>query len=237
MTSSEQFGCRSSAGESCYADISLFDISFAQLFLTYVVLLFSLTVHETAHAWIADRFGDPTARNLGRVSLNPLVHVDLIGTVLLPIVALATGAPLIGWAKPVPVDVRQLRNPRRDYILVAAAGPASNLAIALAAAIVLLMVPVQPQTLNEANVSAPIATMLSQLMQLNVLLAVFNMIPIPPLDGGNVLSGLLPYRLALSFNKIRPYGFLLLYALILSGGFNYLVVSPSRVIVSWLPAK
>ena len=237
MPSSEQYRCRSSAGKSCYADISLFDISFAQLFLTYGVLLFSLTVHETAHAWIADRFGDPTARKLGRVSLNPLVHVDLIGTVLLPVVALATGAPLIGWAKPVPVDVRQLRNPRRDYILVAAAGPASNLAIALAAAIVLLIVPVQPQTLNEANVSAPIATMLSQLMQLNVLLAVFNMIPIPPLDGGNVMSGLLPYRLASSFNKIRPYGFLLLYALIISGGFNYLVVSPTRVIVSWLPAK
>ena len=124
MTSSEQYRCRSSAGKSCYADISLLDISFAQIFLTYVVLLFSLTVHETAHAWIADRFGDPTARRLGRVSLNPLVHVDLIGTVLLPLVALGTGAPLIGWAKPVPVDVRQLRNPRRDYILVAAAGPA-----------------------------------------------------------------------------------------------------------------
>ena len=223
--------------ESCYADISLLDISFAQLFLTYVALLFSLTVHETAHAWVADRFGDPTARRLGRVSLNPLVHVDLVGTVLLPLVALATGAPLIGWAKPVPVDTRQLRNPRRDYILVAAAGPASNLAIALAAAIVLLIIPVQPQTLNEANVSAPIATMLGQLKGLNVLLAVFNMLPIPPLDGGNVLSGLLPYRLASSFNKVRPYGFLLLYALILSGGFNYLVLAPSRVIVSWLPAK
>ena len=237
MPSPEQYRCRSSAGKSCYAGISLLDISFAQLFLTYVALLFSLTVHESAHAWVADRFGDPTARKLGRVSLNPLVHIDLIGTVVLPLVALATGAPLIGWAKPVPVDTRQLRNPRRDYILVAAAGPASNLAIALGAALVLLIVPVQPQTLNEANVSVPIATMLGQLMRLNVLLAVFNMLPIPPLDGGNVLSGLLPYRLALSFNKVRPYGFLLLYALIISGGFNYLVVPPYRVIVSWLPAK
>ena len=237
MMSSEQFGCRSSAGESCYADISLFDISFAQLFLTYIVLLFSLTDHETAHAWIADRFGDPTARKLGRVSLNPLVHVDLIGTVLLPLVALGTGAPLIGWAKPVPVDVRQLRNPRRDYILVAAAGPASNLAIALAAAIVLLLVPVSPQTLDATNVSVPIAAMLGQLMRLNVLLAVFNMIPIPPLDGGNVLAGLLPYSAAHVFNKLRPYGFLLLYALILSGGFNYLVLPPYEAIVSWLPAK
>ena len=101
----------------------------------------------------------------------------------------------------------------------------------------LLVVPVSPQTLNETNVSVPIATMLGYLMRLNVLLAVFNMIPIPPLDGGNVLGGLLPYHAALSFNKLRPYGFILLYALVISGGFNYIVVPPYEFIVSWLPAK
>ena len=209
----------------------------AQIFIEFIVLLFSLTVHEMSHALTADRLGDSTARHLGRVSLNPIVHVDPIGTIVLPIVALLTGAPLIGWAKPVPVNVRQLRSPRRDYILVAAAGPASNLAIAFASAIVLLVVPVSPQTLNETNVSVPIATMLGYLMRLNVLLAVFNMIPIPPLDGGNVLGGLLPYHAALSFNKLRPYGFILLYALVISGGFNYIVVPPYEFIVSWLPAK
>ena len=211
------------------------DINVAQIFIAFIVLLFSLTIHEMAHAWTADRLGDPTARLLGRVSLNPLVHADPIGTVVFPLVALFTGVPLIGWAKPVPVNVRQLRHHRRDYVLVAAAGPASNLVLALASAVALSILPVSPQTLGEPNVSAPLAALLSQAMRLNVLLAVFNMIPIPPLDGGNVLAGLLPYRLATSFNRMRPYGFLLLYALILSGGFDYLVVPPYRMIVSWLP--
>ena len=213
------------------------DIDVAQVFISFIVLLFSLTVHEMAHAWTADRLGDPTARMLGRVSLNPMVHADLIGTVVFPLVAMTTGAPLIGWAKPVPVNSRRLRHPRRDFVLVAAAGPASNLVMAIAAACVLAVMPVSPQTLGEANVSVPVAAFLSQAMRLNVLLAVFNMIPIPPLDGGNVLAGVLPYRLALSFNRVRPYGFLLLYALILSGGFEYLVVPPYRFIVSWLPTQ
>src|SRR5213595_2189007 len=110
-------------------------IDFAQLFIAFIVLLFSLTVHETAHAWTADRLGDPTARLLGRVSLNPLVHADPIGTILFPLIAMVSGAPLIGWAKPVPVNMRHLRHPRRDYMVVAAAGPASNLLLALGASI------------------------------------------------------------------------------------------------------
>jgi Zn-dependent protease len=213
---------------------SLLDINFAQIFIAFVVLLFSLTVHEMAHAWTADRLGDPTARLLGRVSLNPIVHADLIGTVIFPLVSLISGATLIGWAKPVPVNLRYLRHPRRDYMLVAAAGPASNLILAIFAATLLAIVPISPQTLGETNVSAPIATVLSRLVFLNVLLAVFNMLPIPPLDGGNVLAGLLPPNLAAQFNKVRPYGFLLLYALILSNGFNYIVIPPARFILSWL---
>ena len=209
----------------------------AHIFIGFIVLLFSLTVHETAHAWTADRLGDSTARLLGRISLNPIVHIDLIGTVVLPLVALASNATLIGWAKPVPVDTRRLRNPRRDYMVVAAAGPVSNLLIAFAAAVLLFVVPVSPQRLDEANVSVPIAIMLGQLMRLNVLLAVFNLIPIPPLDGGSVLAGLLPYSAAQAFNRIRPYGFILLYVLILSGGFNYLVLPPYEFIISWLPSK
>ncbi len=213
------------------------DINFAQIFIAFAVLLFSLTVHEMAHAWTADRLGDPTARLLGRVSLNPIVHADLIGTIVFPLIAMVSGAPLIGWAKPVPVSPRQLRSPRRDYVLVAAAGPVSNLLLAFVAALVLAALPISPVHRGEANVSAPIAAFLSQAMRLNVLLAVFNMVPIPPLDGGNVLAGLLPYRLALSFNRIRPYGFLLLYALILSGRFDDVVGPPYRLLVSWLPTK
>jgi Zn-dependent protease len=212
-------------------------INLEQVFIAFTVLLFSLTVHETAHAWTADRLGDPTARLLGRVSLNPVVHADLIGTVLFPLLALVGGLPLIGWAKPVPVNISNLRRERRDYVLVAAAGPASNVLTAVLAAVALLLVPVSPATLGEPTVSAPIAALLGAAIQINLLLAVFNMIPIPPLDGGNVLSGLLPERLAISFNRVRPYGFLLLYALMLTGGLEYIVVPPYRLLVSWLPLR
>ena len=213
---------------------SLLDINFAQIFILFIVLLFSLTVHEMAHAWTADRLGDPTARLLGRVSLNPMVHADLIGTIIFPLIAMVSGAPLIGWAKPVPVTVRYLRHPRRDYMLVAAAGPISNLVLALFAALLLAIVPVSPQLVGESNVSVPIVKLLVGLVNLNVLLAVFNLLPIPPLDGGNVLAGLLPPNLAAVFNKLRPYGFVLLYALILTPAFSYIVIPPYRFIVSWL---
>ena len=210
------------------------DIDVAQIFIAFIVLLFSLTVHESAHAWTANRLGDPTARELGRISLNPIVHADLIGTVVFPLLALVGGVPLIGWAKPVPVNVRRLGHPRRDYMLVAAAGPASNLLLAFGAALAIRLVPVSPVMLGEPNLSAPIASLLTRAIQLNVLLAVFNMIPIPPLDGGNVLGGLLPRRLLGSFNAVRPYGILILYALMFTGRLQYLIVPPSRLLVSWL---
>jgi len=211
------------------------DIDFARVFITFIVLLFSLTVHEMAHAWTASRLGDPTARRLGRVSLNPLVHADLVGTVLFPLLAIVGNLPLIGWAKPVPVNVRNLKNGRRDYVLVAAAGPASNLLLAVLASISLGLITVSPMRLGEQNVSAPLASLLSTAILTNVLLAVFNMIPIPPLDGGNVLGGLLPRSLGTKYDALmRPYGFILLYALLLTRGFDYLVVPPARFLLSWL---
>jgi Zn-dependent protease len=211
------------------------DIDFARVFIAFIVLLFSLTVHETAHAWTASRLGDPTARLLGRVSLNPIVHADLVGTILFPLMAIIANVPLIGWAKPVPVNVRNLKRGRRDYVLVAAAGPASNLLIAVVASIVLGLLTVSPMRVGEPNVSAPVAALLAQAVPLNVLLAVFNMIPIPPLDGGNVLGGLLPQPLGAKYDAlVRPYGFILLYALILTRGFEYVVIPPARFILSWL---
>jgi Zn-dependent protease len=212
------------------------DINFAQVFISFAVLLFSLTFHEMAHAWTADRLGDPTARRLGRVSFNPIVHADLIGTVLFPLLAIVGNVPwLIGWAKPVPVVIANLRRQRRDYVLVAAAGPASNLVLAIGASLVLAALPVSPVVLGESNVSALIAAFLSYAVGLNLLLAVFNMLPIPPLDGGNVLSGLLPQRFASMLDQVRPYGFLVLYALLFTNGFYYLVVQPSEFLRSWLP--
>jgi Zn-dependent protease len=163
------------------------------------------------------------------------VHADPIGTVLFPLLAMISGVPIIGWAKPVPVNTRRLRNPRRDYVLVAAAGPLSNLILAFAAASLLAVMPISPLVLDEMNVTVPLATLFSVAIQLNLLLAVFNMLPIPPLDGGNVLAGLLPPGLAARFDQIRPYGFLLIYAIILTPAFVYLVVIPYRFLRSLLP--
>jgi Zn-dependent protease len=188
-----------------------------------------------AHAWTADRLGDPTARRLGRVSFNPIVHADPIGTVLFPLLAIIGNVPIIGWAKPVPVVIANLRRQRRDYVLVAAAGPASNLLLAISSSVLLAILPIAPIVPDETSVSAPIAAFLGFAVRLNLLLAVFNMLPIPPLDGGNVLSGLLPQRFASMLDHVRPYGFLLLYALLFTNGFYYFVVQPSNFLRSWLP--
>ena len=211
------------------------DINAAQIFISFIVLLFSLTVHETAHAWTADRLGDPTARQLGRVSMNPLVHADPIGTILFPLLASISRLPLIGWAKPVPVVISRLRRQRRDYVLVAAAGPASNLVLAAIAAFALRVTPVSPATLRTLNVSAPLASIAGRALEVNLLLAIFNMIPIPPLDGGNVLGGLLPPAIGRSYDRlVRPYGFLLIYILMLTGALSYLVTPPYLFLLSWL---
>ncbi len=210
------------------------DVNFGLIFIEFLVLLFSLTVHESAHAATAYRLGDPTAKLLGRISLNPAVHVDPLGTIVLPLVAAITGAPLIGWAKPVPVNVSRLRRGRRDYLLVAAAGPASNLLLAVLASLALRLFPVSPFTLDEVSFSAPLAVLLRGALQINLLLALFNMIPIPPLDGGNVLAGLLPLPLAQQDDRLRPYGFLLIYALMFTGALSYLVIPPYYLLLTWL---
>ena len=201
------------------------NIDLAQVLVTFLVLLFSLTVHEAAHAWSADRLGDPTARMLGRVSLNPAVHVDPIGTVVFPLIALMTSVPVLGWAKPVPVNVARLRgNWKEKYMLIAAAGPASNLVLATIAAVLLRVLPV----------GGPVLAVLQTAVYLNVLLAVFNMVPVPPLDGGNVLAGLLRGPVADAFDRIRPYGFIVLYGLMFSGILTMIISPPATFLLSWL---
>ena len=217
------------------------DINFAALFTSFLALLFSLTVHETAHAWAADRLGDPTARILGRISLNPVVHVDPVGTIVFPLMAMVTGAPLIGWAKPVPIAPWRFEQPRRAGMLVAVAGPLSNLALAFVAAVALRLLPADALTALSGQAAATVSPALAFLARLtwsvltiNVLLAIFNMLPIPPLDGSSVLGGVLPERAAATFDRLRPYGFLLLYALLLSGGFSLIVSPPYYLLLSWL---
>jgi Zn-dependent protease len=205
-------------------------LDFTEIFLLMAVLVASLSVHEAAHAWAANRLGDPTARMLGRLSLNPAVHVDVIGTLLFPLVALSTGLPLIGWAKPVPVDFRYLRHPRRDFALVAAAGPASNVLLAGLGAVVLALM----GGLDVARDGGLPAGVLLQFIVLNVLLAVFNMVPIPPLDGGNVLLGLLPAAGAALVERVRPFGFLLLYVLMLTGALSAILRPVQRFVLGWL---
>jgi len=199
----------------------------ANLIPVLLLLILSLSVHEAAHAWTADRLGDPTARALGRVTLNPLAHIDWIGTVLFPIIAATTGAPLIGWAKPVPVNIHNLRAHRRDFGIIAAAGPASNLAQAVLGAIALALL-YEPSSMDLA------ARVLRFFVSLNVMLAVFNMIPVPPLDGGNVLSGVLPEQFARLIDQIRPWGFLVLYALLFSGFVGRFVYPISRSVYNLL---
>jgi Zn-dependent protease len=210
-------------------------IDFLPLLSGLAVLLCSLTVHEAAHAWAADRLGDSTARLLGRLSLNPAVHIDPIGTVVFPLIAMVSGLPLIGWAKPVPVNVAELReNWRQKFMLVAAAGPASNLVLALIAAILLRMVTPASGGFGGEVEPSSLAPTLYLAIRLNVLLAVFNMVPIPPLDGGNVLSGLLSGPMADAFDKLRPYGFLILYGLMFTGALWTIISPPASYLLSWL---
>ena len=190
------------------------------------IVLMSLTVHEAAHAWSADRLGDPTARMLGRISLNPIVHIDPIGTIVLPLISALTNLPLLGWAKPVPVNMSRFKHPRRDFAIVAAAGPASNLAMAAIGGVLLLALTPR-EGLDAYDIIRRAAT-------INILLAVFNLIPVPPLDGGNVLMGLLPGPAAAAVETLRPFGFVILYALIFTGVLGDIIFPIADFLTRWL---
>jgi len=195
-----------------------------------VPVLMAIILHEVAHGWVAEKFGDSTARKMGRITLNPLKHIDPIGTVVLPIFLLVVKSPfLFGWAKPVPVNFAALRNPKRDMIWVGLAGPATNFLLAMFSAILLRVflmtepgllsaIQMSPEELHQTGIGvsvlAPVALMLTKSIEINSVLMVLNMVPVPPLDGGRVAVGLLPRELAYSYSKLERFGMLIVIMLI-----------------------
>jgi len=214
------------------------------LIIWFIALLFSLSFHEAAHAWTSEKFGDDTGRLQGRITLNPIPHIDLLGTVIFPLVSAIYGIPLLGWAKPVQTNPLLWRDKTKANIMVSAAGPISNFILATIAFIIIkvLMLSgvlflnggyydlVAPMP-GQPAFMAPLSVFLSVMLMLNVLLGVFNLIPVPPLDGSHVLEELLPRGMAEAYYQIRPFGFILLYALMFLGVFSAIFVPVYKAVL------
>jgi len=182
-------------------------------------VLLAIVLHEYAHGWVADKLGDDTARWMGRLTLNPISHIDPIGTILIPLALLVMGAPfLFGYAKPVPINFNKLRNPKRDMVWVALAGPLTNLALALLSTFILWIAFHMPEGLRWF--AEPLAMMCQASILINVVLFIFNLIPLPPLDGGRVAVGLLPGPWAYQLSRLEPYGFFIIIGLLVLGVFQ-----------------
>jgi len=191
--------------------------------ISLFVVLFAITVHEASHGWAALKMGDPTAYQLGRITLNPIRHIDPIGTILLPLMLIVMGAPPFGWAKPVPVNPLNLKNPRKDNLIISIAGPVSNISVAVIAFIILkILMNLDPSLFyagggKASSLLSPLITLVYYTIVINVILAFFNLIPIPPLDGSGVVMGLISEEAAQKYELIRPYGFFILILLIMTG--------------------
>ncbi|MFI3123171.1 MAG: site-2 protease family protein [Methylococcales bacterium] len=195
-------------------------------------VIFAITVHEVAHGWVAKKYGDNTAAHLGRLTLNPLKHIDLFGTIILPTLLLITGTGFIfGWAKPVPVDPRHFKKPRQDMAIVALAGPASNLLMAIGWALI-ARIGVTVGVDNEAIAMPLIYTGIAGI-SINLVLMLLNMLPIPPLDGSRILSGILPSYWAWQFNKLERFGFIILLVMLYTKVLNVVLDYPLYFVQQW----
>ncbi|MBF0282467.1 MAG: site-2 protease family protein [Zetaproteobacteria bacterium] len=199
-------------------------------------VLFAVILHEVAHGWVADRLGDNTARFMGRLTLNPFKHIDPIGTILVPLLLVISNAPfLFGYAKPVPVDARKLNHPKKDMVWVALAGPLMNVVLAIASMLMLAAALMLPH--SWMWFTQPLVLMCQASIMINLVLFVFNLIPIPPLDGGRIAVGLLPGPLAWQLSRIEPFGFLIIVTLLFFGAFQVtigpLVMGLSEMMITW----
>ena len=197
-------------------------------------VLLAVSLHEAAHAWMADKKGDPTSRLMGRLTFNPIKHIDPIGTILVPILMIVMTGFAFGWAKPVPVDARNFHNPKKDMMWVAMAGPASNFIMAFVWAIFLHISVLFVD--SRSSISLFFLLMPIAGITINVILGVLNLLPIPPLDGGRIMSGLLSPRASLQYSKIEPYGFFIIIALMLSGLLSYIIFPVIGLILILLSA-
>jgi Zn-dependent protease len=210
-----------------------------QIIIWALPVLIAVVFHEVSHGWVAYRLGDPTARQLGRLTLNPIAHVDLFGTILVPLMLIIAHSPFVfGYAKPVPVNFNNLRNPKRDMIWVAVAGPVTNLILAAACTLIwralLPMTGAQGGSYSLSSLVdffAPVVLMAQSGILINVTLAVFNMLPLPPLDGGRVLVGLLPDPLASLVARIEPFGFIILIVLLMTRSLDRIINPPTEFLL------
>ena len=208
-----------------------------QVVVQVVALLFAVSAHESAHGWVALRCGDPTARDLGRISLNPLRHIDPVGSVVVPAVLALTGAPVFGWARPVPVSLARTRDPRSANLWISAAGPISNLLLAALFGILFVALREGPDFLPDAAWVRPFLLFLVYSTLINVILAVFNLLPIPPLDGFGVLESIVPPSAYPLMAQARRWGFVLLLLVIFSGALSWILGPAQRQVLDWLLAR
>lgn len=210
-----------------------------QLIVSVPALVLAITLHEVSHGYVANRLGDPTARLMGRLTLNPIKHIDPIGTIILPLILTVLGGVIFGYAKPVPINASNFKNPIKGMAISAAAGPITNVILAILSSLILVLfiLPLakafQSDTVNAILI--PIALMLQFSVRINIFLAALNLIPILPLDGGRVLVGLLPYKQALAYSKIEPYGLIILFALIFTGIAGYFIYPLVHILYLFVP--